>query len=81
MIFRYFYIYNKCFDGWSIIKRKLKKCFRQIVIKLIDFDKVYYIVDLDVINLDEEKKKLGEKIIESLILWWILFIGERGRYK
>lgn len=51
------------------------------MIKLIDFDNVYYIVDLDVINLDEEKKKLGEKIIESLILWWILFIGERGRYK
>lgn len=24
MIFRYFYIYNKCFDGWNIIKRKLK---------------------------------------------------------
>lgn len=62
-------------------KKKIKKCFGQIVIKLIDFDKVYYIVDLDVINLDEEKKKLGEKIIESLILWWILFIGERGRYK
>lgn len=51
------------------------------MIKLIDFDNVYYIVDLDVINLDEEKKKLGEKIIELLILWWILFIGERGRYK
>lgn len=51
------------------------------MIKLIDFDKVYYIVDLDVINLDEEKKKLGEKIIELLILWWILFIGECGRYK
>lgn len=62
-------------------KKKIKKCFGQIVIKLIDFDNVYYIVDLDVINLDEEKKKLGEKIIESLILWWILFIGERGRYK
>lgn len=62
-------------------KKKIKKCFGQIVIKLIDFDKVYYIVDLDVINLDEEKKKLGEKIIESLILWWILFIGECGRYK
>lgn len=62
-------------------KKKIKECFGQIVIKLIDFDNVYYIVDLDVINLDEEKKKLGEKIIESLILWWILFIGERGRYK
>lgn len=62
-------------------KKKIKECFGQIVIKLIDFDKVYYIVDLDVINLDEEKKKLGEKIIESLILWWILFIGECGRYK
>lgn len=62
-------------------KKKIKKCFGQIVIKLIDFDNVYYIVDLDVINLDEEKKKLGEKIIESLILWWILFIGECGRYK
>lgn len=62
-------------------KKKIKKCFGQIVIKLIDFDKVYYIVDLDVINLDEEKKKLGEKIIELLILWWILFIGECGRYK
>lgn len=62
-------------------KKKIKECFGQIVIKLIDFDNVYYIVDLDVINLDEEKKKLGEKIIESLILWWILFIGECGRYK
>lgn len=62
-------------------KKKIKECFGQIVIKLIDFDKVYYIVDLDVINLDEEKKKLGEKIIELLILWWILFIGECGRYK
>lgn len=62
-------------------KKKIKECFGQIVIKLIDFNNVYYIVDLDVINLDEEKKKLGEKIIESLILWWILFIGECGRYK
>lgn len=62
-------------------KKKIKECFGQIVIKLIDFDNVYYIVDLDVINLNEEKKKLGEKIIELLILWWILFIGERGRYK
>lgn len=62
-------------------KKKIKECFGQIVIKLIDFDNVYYIVDLDVINLDEEKKKLGEKIIELLILWWILFIGECGRYK
>lgn len=62
-------------------KKKIKECFGQIVIKLIDFDNVYYIVDLDVINLDEEKKKLGEKIIESLILWWILFIGECGSYK
>lgn len=62
-------------------KKKIKECFGQIVIKVIDFDNVYYIVDLDVINLDEEKKKLGEKIIESLILWWILFIGECGRYK
>lgn len=24
MTFRYFYIYNKCFDGWNITKRKLK---------------------------------------------------------
>lgn len=62
-------------------KKKIKECFGQIVIKLIEFNNVDYIVDLDVINLDEEKKKLGEKIIVSLILWWILFIGERGRYK